>query len=263
MASESDFGRITRQDLDVRFKALTADFYSQMVFLVKGAVITIAVVALLETFPRVAGQQLTDRMIFFGASFFDVLIPVVTYRRGMLLTSPRIHLLDYISPLGMGACEVMMFWVLSPERSTGVDYKMLWFLAVSMHAFFAVVLIFTRLASSPKRDFAEDLHELLSRYKRWLVIDLAGAAFLCVSTFAVFFAGNRMGLSDLRWRTGEWKIEALAWTFGPIELGGFEMAALGVGAIAIVVSLQAMSQHQIIGNWFLPRSPKGSRLPRS
>lgn len=248
MAGETpSFGQITRSDLEHRFKDFTSDFYSRMAFLAKGGVLTIAAITFIELFPDAAGRPIVERVIFFSASFVEVLVPIVTYRRGLLLASPRIALFDYIAPLGMAGAEIMMFKVLSSDWTSPVDYRASWFLAVAFHGLFAVALVWTRLRMTRVSDFGDDLATIVRRYRGWLRRDLLGAGILAIAALVTYFTGRFLGLDKV---TIELGLLGASIDLGSIFPAGYIVAALAVGALALTVSLQSIAQQQELGKWF-------------
>jgi hypothetical protein len=241
---DQDFGKLTREDVEARYVAGGYHFYSQSLFLVKGAVFAVAAGVFLLAFR--AGQFDVERFVFFLAGCLIALIPVATYLRGVLLASGDASILDYFAPFAMGFAEVLMFYSLSARPEDLSNYKGAWYLGVGLQAVFASLLVGTRWIFTSPTQYHSDLNTLMKDYKKWLFHDSVGAG---------LFATTALSLSYFSRKVDElaWQFDLDRYSFGalpnPIALSAYMFAAFAFGITAVVISVRALNQQSEVGKW--------------
>jgi hypothetical protein len=124
------------------------------------------------------------RLLPWLASLLAVLVTLMTWGRGILLTNSKANIWDAVLPLLMGITEFVLFAILAPQKrydSEPVEYKPIqpwnyWFFAHAIHGLLAFFLVWNRISNTDVvRDFQPELRPLGAEYLQWIKLDRIGA----------------------------------------------------------------------------------------
>jgi hypothetical protein len=229
---------ITREELRLRLHDHVYMSYTNYSFFIKGAVIAAAALSFIYILGASDLHFKWTRLILWGASLGFSLVSIATWSRGSAFTSYRANMLDLLLPVGMGLVEVSMYVLLAPALGSvsdlPIDAWLYWYLALACHTFLAMLLVGNRLLQTRMEDYADDLHGLVGKYRRWLWLDFSGAGVLFVVGAAIF-CFSEVALSVPSLHSFAVTNPDLGWVH--VVLGGF----FAVIALAIVGS--ASSQY--------------------
>jgi hypothetical protein len=182
---------LTLSDVRTRAKGQIADSYLQFASLVKGGSVVVAATVLLDIFRFLPAELRLERLIYLVVTVLYSLLPVMTYRRGVILATPPLKFGDYFWPLMMGFSEIAAFTALGADlfnqdyRRGEHDFRLYWFASIAANAFAAVILVSTRWGVATRDRYEVVLHPLVEEYRGWMDADRRGAAAILLTMLAM------------------------------------------------------------------------------
>jgi hypothetical protein len=226
--------RLDQHTVNARLTDQVGGLYTDFAGLVKGGTVVIAATVALQICTRLQIGDAIERMFYFTVSISMSLIPLITYRTGVLLSTGYVTFRDYLFPTLMGVTEIALFVVLGPDADkkattiSSLGFQPWWFTAIALNALSAVGLVSARLHETHEEDYAPALRELYRTYRGWLVSDRVGAIGVCLiaaSTWAfqVFPDFRHFNVPYVGWRFDSYLAVA-----GLVGLVSLHVCALGV-----------------------------------
>lgn len=178
--------KIMREDVRARVKGQVPDVYVQFATLTKGGSVVAAAIVLMDVFRDLPVSLLADRLFYFSVSVLFAMVPLITYRRGVIMATTVLSIQDYTWPMLMGIAEIVMFISLSGDLGdrgilgaggleTDFDFRALWFGMVFTTAVCAAFLILSRLRADLIQSYDQGMTDVVNKYRKWIKKDMIGA----------------------------------------------------------------------------------------
>ena len=165
---------LTKTDVVERLHVHPLESYALIANVAKGIALGVGSLVLIQILSHLGEEWL--RLLPWTASMAGVLISYTKWTRGTILSNARANVWDSCFPLMMGVAEFVLFAILivGDERVPSSVW-LNWPVCVAAHSLIATAVVSNRLTVSDPTDFAPELRELGTEYRRWLRADRAQA----------------------------------------------------------------------------------------
>lgn len=188
--------KIGRAELAERFRQQVQHSYYEWMNITKNVTWLLAASAVVAMWVSLSGWPLTERMVYLASTYFQTLIAVMTYSRGVLLVSARQNIFDELLPGAMAFVAILMYLALSAGTKIdifnegpalfGAPWDKVWFGLLGAYAFVANLLVINRLWNLDDGDFEASLAPLVADYRGQITGDAVGTLIFVASTVYAF-----------------------------------------------------------------------------